>query len=117
VRVWRWSSISATAVTVRSRNARSWDTDHHRGLQAEDEALQAVEAVEVEVVGRLVQQEHVEAASSRAASCARAAWPPDRVAIDRSSRPRGRPRSSRTAPARRVEVGAAERHPAVEGTP
>ena len=56
------SSSSRTLVTVRSRNARSWLTTTTPAPEVVDEALEPVEPVEVEVVGRLVEQEHVEAA-------------------------------------------------------
>ena len=54
-------SISAIRVTVRSRNARSCETTASPPGEAVDEALQPVEAVEVEVVRRLVEEQQVEA--------------------------------------------------------
>ena len=48
-------------VVASDSNARSWLTRTTGRLLAGQEPLQAGQAVEVEVVGRLVQQEHVEA--------------------------------------------------------
>ena len=48
-------------MTVRSRNARSWETMTAPPGRSRHEALEPVEAVEVEVVRRLVEQEDVEA--------------------------------------------------------
>ena len=49
-------------VTVRSRNARSCETIDHRAVEAREEHLEALEPGEVEVVRRLVEEQHVVAA-------------------------------------------------------
>ena len=54
-------SISTTRVTIRSRNARSWETSDDAHRQRVEEPLEPAQPREVEVVGRLVEQEDVEA--------------------------------------------------------
>ena len=54
-------STSTIRVTTRSRSARSCETTTRPPVAPQQEALEAVEPVEVEVVRRLVEQQHVEA--------------------------------------------------------
>ena len=56
--------------------------DEHRARRIAHEGLELIEAVEVEVVGRLVEQEHVEPRQEdRGEERARAASPPERVVM------------------------------------
>ena len=97
----------------RSRKARSCDTTM-TGREAEDEPLEPVEAVEVEVVGRLVEQEHVEPGEQQRGELGAGGLAARQAGTGRSSSARARPRSSADRGGPGVEVGAAERHPAVE---
>ena len=54
------SSISTTSVTTRSRNRRSWLTSSTPALEPEHPPLEPGQPVEVEIVGRLVEQVDVE---------------------------------------------------------
>ena len=61
-----WARSSSTIrVTQRARNSRSWETSTTPAAQAAHERLEPLEAVEVEVVGRLVEQDDVEAAEQQ----------------------------------------------------
>ena len=88
--------------------------DHHAGAQAEHPRLEPGEAVEVEVVGRLVEQEHVESRQQQ-----RGQRRPRRLTARQHER---RPieqfrRESEVGPHLTdagVEVGRPERHPLVE---
>ena len=88
--------------------------EHGAGAQPGDEPLQPVQPVEVEVVGRLVEQEDVVAAEQQRGE-ARAG----RLAAGQRGHRRGRgrrasPSSAATAVGALVEVGAAEGEPALE---
>ena len=87
----------------------------HRRVQAEHEPLQPVEAVEVEVVGGLVEQEDVEAGQQQRGQLGAgglAARQPGHRAVEEAG---GQAQVVGTARRPGVEVGAAQRHPAVEG--
>ena len=91
----------ARGVTVRSRNARSWLTSDHAARQVVDERLEPIEAGEVEVVGRLVEQEHVEPTQQdRGQRRAGGLDRPTARGIGASSRSRRRDRGRRTRPGR-----------------
>ncbi len=83
--------------------------DDGAGAQAGHETFEALQAVEVEVVGRLVEQEDVvaERGDEWEASRARAARPPDRDAIG-WCRSTVRPSASAVSAVPVVEVGAAQ---------
>ena len=89
-------SISAIRVTVRSRNARSCETTASAAREAVEEALEPVEPVEVEVVRRLVEQEHVEAREQDRGERRRAP-PRRRRASPSPARARRRARARRTS--------------------
>ena len=101
-------SSSSTRVTVRVEELAVVADQHGAGPQAGDEALQPVQPVQVEVVGRLVEQQHVVAATA-AATPARPGPPGRRRApvIGGPGRRRG-PRSAATCLGALVQVGAAE---------
>jgi len=89
--------------------------DHARPGQAVDEALQAVEPICVEVVRRLVEQEHVEAGEQQ-----RRQLGPGRLAARQAGhrtveQGRGQAEVVGHGPGPRVDVGPAERQPPVEG--
>ena len=107
----RWvnSSSSTTWVTVRARNVRSWLTRTTAAVEPGDPALEPVEPVEVEVVGRLVEQEHVEAGEQQGGQAR-----PGRLAAGQRRRrlveqPRRQPEVGPHLADAGVEVGAAER--------
>ena len=89
--------------------------DHHAGVQRADPTFQSVEPVEVEVVGRFVEQVHVEARQQQGGK-------PDPRPFPAGQRG-GRlveqvQRQSEVVPHRgdtRIEIGSAERQPALEG--
>jgi hypothetical protein len=99
-------------VTVRVRNSRSWLTSTV-GAAALHELLEAVEPVDVEVVGRLVeqvgvvarQQQRGEAGARRLAA---------RQRRHRQLEVDGEPEVGEHRGGALVEVGAAEREPALE---
>ncbi len=84
------------------------------GRRAGDEPLQPRQAVEVEIVGRLVEQEHVEAREEQRGQADPAASPPDSVVIGWLEQPLGQtelgPHLGRSA----CQVGSTERQPAIE---
>ena len=82
--------------------------DDEPALARREEALESLEPVEVEIVRRLVEKQHVERESRIAASATRAASPPESAVVGRSSET-GSPSSAATVPARVLEVAAAER--------
>ena len=89
--------------------------DHQRRVEAEDEPLQPVEAVEVEVVGRLVEQEDVEPGQQQGGELGAgglAARQTGDLAVERRG---GQAEVGGHRGDAGVEVGPAERHPAVEG--
>ena len=88
--------------------------DHQRRVQPEDEPLQPVEAVEVEVVGGLVEQEHVEAGEQQGGELGPGGLAAGQPAELRSRAPAGQAEVGGDRGDAGVEVGAAERHPAVE---
>jgi hypothetical protein len=83
---------------VRARNSRSWLTIT-AGSAAEHERLQAVEAVEVEVVGGLVEEQHVEAGEQQRREADPRGLAARQPVIGMSS-PTPSPRSAATSPAR-----------------
>ena len=89
--------------------------DHHAPGELVEEALEPVEPVEVEVVGGLVEEEHVELreqdGGQRGARGLAARQRPH-VLVEQ---PGGEPELVPQRPDAGVEVGAAERQPAVEG--
>jgi hypothetical protein len=88
--------------------------DHERGVEPGDEPLQPVEAVEVEIVGRLVEQEDVEPGEQQPGEPGPGGLP--------ARQPGDRPVEEAGVEAEvvgdrggaAVEVGAAEGHPPVE---
>ena len=89
--------------------------DHQRRVEAEDEPLEPVEAVEVEVVGRLVEQEDVEPRQQQAGELGAgglAAREAGDLAVERRV---GQVEVGGHRGDAGVEVGPAQRHPAVEG--
>ena len=88
--------------------------DHHRGVEAAHEAFEPFETVDVEVVGGLVQQEHVEAGEEQRGQLGPgglAAGQPAQLAVEGARRQAEVVGDGRGAG---VEVGVAERHPPVE---
>ena len=89
---------------------------HERPRVAEHEPLEAVEAVEVEVVGRLVEQEDVGPGHQHARpGSTRAACPPDSVAVGLVEDGLGQPEVGQHLGQAHVVVGGADGHPPVEG--
>jgi hypothetical protein len=89
--------------------------DHQRRVEAEDEPLEPVEPVEVEVVGRLVEQEDVEPGQQKGGELG-AGGLSAREAGDLAIERRGRQAEvGGHGGDAGGEVGAAQRHPAVEG--
>ena len=90
---------------------------HDRRAQVVDPALEAIEAVEVEVVGRLVEQEHVEAGEQQGGQPG-----PGRLATGQRRRrllqqPRRQAQLGPDLADARVEVGAAQRRASGRGRP
>ena len=88
---------------------------HQRGVEAEDEPLQPVEPVEVEVVGRLVEEEDVEAGQQQGGELGAGGLPAreaGHLAVERGG---GQAEVGGHRGDAGVEVGPAQRHPAVEG--
>ncbi len=80
--------------------------DHDRaGLEADQELLERGQPGEVEVVGRLVQQDTSKRLSRVAASETRAAWPPESVAVGWWAMAPSSPRSARVWPMRASRSG------------
>ena len=108
------SSSSTTSVTVRSRKARSWLTTTTARRCSSDPRLQPLQPGEVEVVGRLVEEDDVLAGDEQRRRAR--PWPPRRPTAWSSAgraAPAGRPRSARGLLDPGVEVGGAEVQPRV----
>ena len=95
------SSISTTAVTMRSRNARSCDTTTRPPVRScsRKRSRRSRPARSRSLVGSSRSRRSWRL-SSTAASEARAAWPPERAVASTESRSSGSPRSSQTSAAR-----------------
>ncbi len=89
--------------------------DHHgAGAQAGDEALQPVQPVQVEVVGRLVEQEDVVAAEQQRGEAGAGGLAAGQRRSSAWSRSTSRPSSAATCAGPLVQVGAAEGEPALQ---
>ena len=109
------SSSSSTLVIVRSRNDRSWRHDHRAAREiGAEKALEPVETGEVEVVRRLVEEEHVEAREQdRGEVGARGLAAGERVHVE-VEHPFGQPEIGGDLADAGIEVGGAEREVRVE---
>jgi hypothetical protein len=89
--------------------------DHTRPCQPVDEALQPVEPVHVEVVGGLVEQEHVETGQQQGRQLGAGRLPAREAHHRAGQQARRQAEVVGHRPGAGVEVGAAQRHPPVEG--
>jgi hypothetical protein len=108
------SSTSSTEVTVRARNSRSWLTTTRPADRPEHEPLEPLEAGEVEVVGRLVEQEDVVARQQHRGERGPRRLPArqvHRLGVEQVGR---QPEVDADLLGAHVEVGAAEVEPALE---
>ena len=106
-------SSSAIRVTVRSRKSRSCETTRDAALEAVQEALEPVEAVEVEVVRRLVEEEQVVAGEEDRCQRRASDLAPRqrrRLLLERD----GKAELGADGPRPRLEVGSAQREVALE---
>ena len=88
--------------------------DGAAGQLVVQEPFQSLETGEVEVVGGLVEQEHVEAGEHDRGEARARACPPDNDGMSRSSTRVGRPRSAHTAPSRASKSAAPSGEVALE---